>query len=216
MTGTERIYGGMSAAERRARRRRQLFEAGLDLFSQRGIAAVTISEICNKAGLIKRYFYEQFDSMDQFVDELMEDLMREQLAVEPPGKPGPQRLRSRLRMSMEAISEDPRLARFVIVETFGATGSLTRLRQSIIHRSVETLLSELDVDASGPVDRLRMEMSAYALAGAYGELVLAWVEGDVQASSEDMVNYLAELFESAADIIRSRPPTSSESECQPR
>ncbi|MBI5104391.1 MAG: helix-turn-helix transcriptional regulator, partial [Solirubrobacterales bacterium] len=55
-----RVYGGMTPAERRARRRAQLLEAGLEVFARRGWARATVADVCRAAGLSQRYFYEQF------------------------------------------------------------------------------------------------------------------------------------------------------------
>jgi AcrR family transcriptional regulator len=205
MTEPGRVYGGLPATERRTLRRRRLFDAGLALFAERGIAKVTIGEICQQAGLIKRYFYEQFDSMDSFVDALMDDLLAEQLMIEPPGKPGPQRLRARIMLFLDAVTTDPRLARFVLVETFGATGSLTRLRDRLVHDSVDIMMSEFPpMTGATRAQRLKARMSAYALAGACSELTLAWVEGDVKASANEIADYFTELFESTCRLIGRR------------
>lgn len=204
MVETGRVYAGVPAIERRTQRRRRLFDAGLALFAERGIAAVTVGEICQEARLTKRYFYEQFESIDAFIDALMDDLM-ERLTIDPPGGPGPRRLRERIALLMDAVTADPRLARFLLVETFGATGNLTRLRKRLVHNSVEIMLSDLPA-ANGTTggDRLGVQMSAYALAGACAELALAWVEGDVVASADDIVDYLAALFEAATKLVRKR------------
>lgn len=205
VTATGRPYGGIPAAERRAQRRRRLFDAGLELFCDRGIAGVTIGEICDRAGLIKRYFYEQFDSLDTFVDELMDDLMITRFAGAIPGPAGAARLRGRIENFAQALVAEPKLARFVLVETYGASGSLTRLRENLIHRTVEVMLEELS--PPGRVDartRRAVEMSAFALAGACGELALAWVEGQVKASAAEFVDYLVGLFASVAASVHGR------------
>ncbi|MGU3498704.1 TetR/AcrR family transcriptional regulator [Mycobacterium sp. C31M] len=205
MTEPGRVYGGIPAAQRRTDRRQRLFDAGLALFAERGIASVTVGEICQKAGLIKRYFYEQFDSIDTFVDALMDDLVEEQLTPEPPGEPGPERLRARIMLFIDAVTADPRLARFVLVETFGATGSLTRLRNRLVHNSVEIMMSEFPpTSATTPADKLSMQMSAYALAGACSELTLAWVEGQINAGADEIADHIAALFESASLLPAAR------------
>ena len=202
MTESGRVYGGVSAADRRAQRRQRLFDAGLELFAERGIASVTVGEICLKAGLIKRYFYEQFESIDAFVDALMDDLLTQQFMVALPGEAGPPRLRARIMLFLDAVTADPRLARFVLVETFGATGSLTRLRNRMVHSSVEIMMSEFPpMGRTSRAKRLATKMSAYALAGATAELILAWTEGEFDCSTDELADYLAALFESTSGLI---------------
>src|SRR5688500_17768138 len=60
MEAGTRIYGGVSAEDRRATRREQLLEAGLELLGTEGWAGTTMTGVCAKAGLTERYFYESF------------------------------------------------------------------------------------------------------------------------------------------------------------
>ena len=64
-TPSSRPYGGVSASERLAVRRQKLLDAGLELFGTRGIAATGVGDICDQAGLTKRYFYESFQTIDE-------------------------------------------------------------------------------------------------------------------------------------------------------
>ena len=74
-----RDYGGISAADRRADRRRKLVAAGRHLWGESGIADVTVRGVCAHAGLIARYFYVQFDGRDALlfavVDEVRSQLL---------------------------------------------------------------------------------------------------------------------------------------------
>src|SRR5687767_9668516 len=54
-TEVVRPYKGVSADERRALRREQLMEAGLDVLGSEGIAGLTMTEVCARAGLTERY-----------------------------------------------------------------------------------------------------------------------------------------------------------------
>jgi AcrR family transcriptional regulator len=52
-----RSYGGESANDRLARRRRQLLDAGLELFGTTGYRATTVRQLCREARVSDRYFY---------------------------------------------------------------------------------------------------------------------------------------------------------------
>src|SRR5947209_20090513 len=69
-----RPYGGVSADDRRAERRRRLLDAGLELFGTKGIAATTIADVCEQAGLTKRYFYESFATIDELAGAVFGDV----------------------------------------------------------------------------------------------------------------------------------------------
>ena len=77
-----RPYGGVDAADRLARRRRRLLEAGLELL---GVdidpAEVTVRGICQEAGLATRYFYEGFSDKDQFIAAVFDWVIAEMAAT---------------------------------------------------------------------------------------------------------------------------------------
>lgn len=196
MAAEGRVYGGVSAADRTADRRRRLLEAGLELLGTRGVAAVTVGDICAEAGLTKRYFYELFDSMGTFVDAVM-DVVVERLAANvfaPQHRTG-QWSRDRVAGFVEALTADPRLARLLLLETFGAGGSLAGHRQALVHRAVEMLLADAHpAGTATAADEQAMRMAAYAMSGASTELLLAWLEGAFVATADELVDFLAELF----------------------
>ncbi|MGB0970290.1 MAG: TetR/AcrR family transcriptional regulator, partial [Mycobacterium sp.] len=68
-----RPYRGVEAAQRIAKRRRTLLEAGLDLLGgQVAPADLTVRAICSQSGLAARYFYESFTDKDVFVGEVFD------------------------------------------------------------------------------------------------------------------------------------------------
>src|SRR6202035_2219353 len=67
-----RPYRGVSATDRRQQRRQRLIDAGLQLFGTLGVAGVGIVDVCAEAGLTKRYFYENFASIDTLADAVFE------------------------------------------------------------------------------------------------------------------------------------------------
>jgi AcrR family transcriptional regulator len=206
MAESGRVYGGVSASDRRAERRRRLLDAGLELFGTRGVAEVTIGDVCVEAGLAKRYFYDQFDGLDDFVDAVIDDVVqRLQARVIGERSPDdPEWPRRRLATFVESVSEDPRVARLLLVETFGANGSLAALRQAVVHRAVESIVADfLPADAPArPADDRKLRMAAFALSGAAAELILAWLQHDVKASADEIVDYLVGLFRQTPALVR--------------
>ncbi len=193
-----RPYGGVSAADRRADRRRRLLDAGLELFGTRGVSDVTVGDVCAEAGLTKRYFYAEFAALDDFIDAVIDDVV-ELLAArtfDERGADAPEWPRSRVASFVGAITEDPRLARLVLVETFGAGGSLAGLRQTLVHRAVELMIADFvpaGTEISREGERL-IRMAGFALSGASAELIVAWLQGDIDATADDIIDYLVGLF----------------------
>src|SRR3984957_8735819 len=79
-----RPYRGVSATDRRHQRRQRLIDAGLQLFGTRGIAAVGIVDVCAEAGLTKRYFYENFASIDALAEAVFEHVTGNLVAMVAP------------------------------------------------------------------------------------------------------------------------------------
>src|ERR1700689_2717320 len=79
-----RPYRGVSATDRHHQRRQRLIDAGLQLFGTRGIAAVGIVDVCAEAGLTKRYFYENFASIDALAEAVFEHVTGNLVAIVAP------------------------------------------------------------------------------------------------------------------------------------
>lgn len=60
----------MTAAERKADRRREIMDAALELFVERGFHGTTVPEIATRAGVGLGTIYRYFESKDQLVNEL--------------------------------------------------------------------------------------------------------------------------------------------------
>ena len=68
-----RPYAGVDAADRQARRRTRLLEAGLDLLgSNIDPAELTVRGICQQSGLATSYFYESLADKDQFISAVFD------------------------------------------------------------------------------------------------------------------------------------------------
>jgi AcrR family transcriptional regulator len=192
-----RVYGGMSAAERRDERRQRLIDAGLELFGTRGVAAVGIVDICAEAGLIKRYFYENFASIDELaaaVFEQVTDRLVEQVvpAIIAGGGEDP---RPALTAYLHGALADPRVARLLAVE--GRTGALTKFGDSFATRAVE-LWFGFSPAVEGR-DEVALRLRAYAFAGALSQVCLAWHDGVLDLTVDQVIDELVAVFHALAD-----------------
>lgn len=209
-TPRSRPYRGVSGAERLAGRRQKLLDAGFELFGTRGIAATGIGDICEQAGLTKRYFYESFQTIDQLAVAVFDQVTRrvaEQIipAIIVGGGRDP---RPALAAHAAALLGDPRIVRLLAVE--GRTPALAQRHAGFARRAVDLWFANTasQNDATEPKLRLR----AYAYAGAIAEVGLAWISGDLELSSEDVLNELIELFHRIADIPYERPDVRQDAE----
>jgi len=114
----ERIYRGVHAADRRAERRERLIEAGLALFGTRGYHRTTVRELCARAKLTERYFYESFGEREELVLEVFEHVagemarhMESAVAAAPPDPLA--KARAAIAASVTYLTDDPRRARLL-------------------------------------------------------------------------------------------------------
>jgi AcrR family transcriptional regulator len=189
---TTRVYGGVSASKRREERRQRLIDAGLELFGTRGVAAVGIVDICAEAGLIKRYFYESFTSIDQLAaavfDQVTDRLVQQVVpAIIAGGGTDP---RPALTAYMNGALADPRVARLLAVE--GRTGALARYGDGFATRAVELWFGFTPVIEGR--DEAALRLRAYAFAGALTQIGLAWHDGVFDLSVDQVIDELVAIF----------------------
>jgi AcrR family transcriptional regulator len=198
-TPSSRPYGGVSAGERLAVRRQKLLDAGLELFGTRGIAATGVGDICDQAGLTKRYFYESFQTIDELAVAVFDQVtgqLAEQIApaIIAGGGRDP---RPALTAHAAALLGDPRLVRLLAVE--GRTAALAQRRAGFARRAVDLWFTNTagQDDAVDP----RLRLRAYAYAGAIAEVGLASVNGELELTAEEIIDELVELFHRIADTL---------------
>lgn len=194
-----RVYAGKSADERETERRERLLEATLDLVGERRVAELTVADICARAGLSRRYFYEQFASVHDVVDAVVDQAVEALTAAvfAEPVADVAARTHDRIERFVVALAADPRLARLILIETLGG-GALAARRSELVHRAVDHMLGDFLGAADGVPSDDRRRLAAFALSGATSELLVAWIEGEVDAAADEVVEVLAGLFTHAA------------------
>jgi AcrR family transcriptional regulator len=199
-----RPYRGVSATDRRDRRRQRLIDAGLELFGTRGIAAVGIVDVCAEAGLTKRYFYENFASIDTLADAVFEHVTGNLVAaVAPAIAAGAGRdPRPALTVYARAILSDPRVLRLLAVES--QAGPLQKYRDEFPTRAVE-LWFAFAADASPPPTELRLK--AYGFIGAALQIGIAWLDGQLPLTMDEVIDQLVEIFYRISGIA---PPSTQD------
>jgi AcrR family transcriptional regulator len=195
-SSAERRYGGKSAPERRAERREQLLDAGLELFGTDGYAATTIEALCARAGLNPRYFYEQFAGREQLLGAVYERHVEQVLtvvraAIDDAGEDRPRRLEAGLRAFVQATLDDERGARVNYFEMIGVSRKLDELRRRVLGDYAQLIASEAP-DGVGVVDT---RMAAVALVGATDGLIIDWLSGERARPREAIVTTLLAIFE---------------------
>jgi AcrR family transcriptional regulator len=179
-------------------RRQKLLDAGLELFGTRGIAATSIGDICDQAGLTKRYFYESFETIDELAVAVFDHVTGRLAAQIVPAiiAGGGRDPRPALSAHASAVLADPRIVRLLAVES--RTAALAPRRAGFAQRAVELWFASTagEGEAIDPILRLR----AYAFAGAIAEVGLASVQGELELTPEQVIDELVGLFHRISGI----------------
>lgn len=196
---TTRSYRGVSAEARAALRRQKLVDAAIRLFGTRGYTATGVKQLCAEAGITDRYFYESFPdrgalfaaAFDQVVGELL--LAVGNAAVAEAGAPERQ-ARSAVGAFVETLVADPARARLLFLEVGAVGGDVGRQVRASTRR-----FAELIVGAAGPhlppgLSEQRVRMAALSLIGAMGLVVLEWLDGQLDTTVDDLVDYFVDLL----------------------
>jgi AcrR family transcriptional regulator len=213
MEAGTRMYGGVSAEDRRSRRREQLLDAGLELLGTEGWSATTMTAVCARAGLTERYFYESFADrealllavFDRVTSEAAEAVLA---AIEASPREARTRSRAAIAAFVELMTDDPRKGRVAFVEALGSE-ALMRRRYATI-RSFAALLSGEAREFYGigeGRDQL-VELTSFMLVGGLAEALMAWLGGELKTSRERLIEDTTDLFvatgEAAVAIARNR------------
>jgi AcrR family transcriptional regulator len=213
VAATTRTYGGVSAEDRRARRREQLLNAGLDLLGTDGWSATTMTAVCARAGLTERYFYESFADrealllavFDRVTSQAAEVVLE---AIEASPREARTRTRAAIAAFIELLTDDPRKGRVAFVEALGSEALMRRRYDTI--RTFAGLLSGQAREFYGMLegrDQL-VELTSFMLVGGLAEALMAWLGGELRTSREQLIEDTTDLFvatgEAAVAIARSR------------
>jgi AcrR family transcriptional regulator len=200
---TTRRYRGVTPSERRAQRRERFLEAGLELFGTEGYAGTSIRGLSALASLNSRYFYESFTSREDLLYHVYRRIVRDITSRAAQAVAGADTIegnsRAGLRAGWTALTEDRRKARVVALEVVGVSDRLERLRRDTRHALADLMVQQaLSVAPSDIQLRLDPVLTARSLMGGVVEVLADWINGDVEASVDEVVEHFTQLFSAAA------------------
>ena len=204
---SERVYAGESAADRQARRRRQLLDAGLELFGTQGYRASTVRQVCREAAVADRYFYQEFPQLEDLLlavyDECVGRLMAAASAAIDPAEQDVEAIaRAGLGAFLEVVESDRRLARVVWFEVLGVTPRVERAYLSWMDDFGRLVLDLMAArDRVPEQDQASLDVLSAAVVGGISHAVVTWVSRDLVPSREEVVEVLARLLAGAADAF---------------
>jgi AcrR family transcriptional regulator len=194
-----RLYRGLSAAERRAQRRERFLEAGLELFGTQGYAGTSIRSVSAAAGLNSRYFYESFSSREDLLYHVYKRVIRDVafavIKVTAEASTIEEQAHSGLLVTWTILTEDPRKARVIALEVVGVSERLEQLRRENRHAFADILIQNArSITGGAGRPRLNPVLTARSLMGASVDALVDWINGDIDASVEEIVDHFTRLF----------------------
>lgn len=195
-----RSYGGRTAEQRVAERRRRLVDATAAVLAAQGEAHITMTQVCQAAGLTERYFYESFAHLDvallATLDSVCEEIMAIALTTSEETRDTPHlRVHAVMRAFVDWVVAHPDKAKVAVIHSSG-NPQLRARRHELIElfaALVSDQAPELYGDQAWPPERTRVHGLVY-VAG-FAELVASWLSGDVTLSPDELVETAESLFE---------------------
>ena len=192
-------WTGLPVEDRRAERRELLLDATFELLGTSGWAGTTVRAVCQQARLNPRYFYESFPDLDALVvavyDRLVEQLrFTVGVAVDAAGHDPANQMRAAVETTVRFVDEDRRRARVLYVEALGSE-ALNRRRIETGY-DVVTLIERDAADRRGapPSGEHIGRVTAAVLVGGFSELLVAWLDGRIDISRQQLIDDATELF----------------------
>ncbi|MGW0969171.1 TetR/AcrR family transcriptional regulator [Streptomyces sp. NPDC002516] len=200
-------YGGRTAEERQAERRRRFLDAGLQLFGAGpGYRSTTVAALSETAGLSTRQFYEAFRGLEDVLAALHLQVndWAEQAALaalaEARDLPLAERATALFRAYAANVTSDPRRIRITFVEIIGVSARLEEQRLARRARWVEFICGEAaGAVARGEAAPRDYRLAATAFIGSVNGLLHDWNAGWVDATLDEVVE---ELVRQLLGILR--------------
>ncbi|HCT39787.1 MAG TPA: TetR/AcrR family transcriptional regulator [Moraxellaceae bacterium] len=209
----QRTYGGESPEERMVRRRASFIAAGRVLFSQIGYRKTTMRGLCAEAGLTDRYFYESFETIEDLLVAVYEELMGEMqghivaaLQVAGPGRDADALIDIGLDAFFRQV-EDTAAARVIWLEVLGVSPRVDQVYNHGIRGFAEFILvMSRTIAPHWPVSDEIARVVAMGMIGAASEAAKDWLMSGYQQPRAHLVQGIAMVFKGILLIAKASPP----------
>lgn len=198
MAASAGLWGGRTAAQRRAERRERLVSAAQEIWIEQGWAAVTMRGVCARTSLNDRYFYEDFADREDLLaavwDGVRDELIAQISAIvaEAPDRPPLETLRKTITLVVERVSGDPGWADIIFVRHVGSA-VLEQRRIDLLHQATAALIAAAEPHLVKNTDRTGFRMDTLVGIGGFSELVNAWRSGLLDVSADELIEHSARI-----------------------
>lgn len=192
-----RPYGGVDAADRLARRRASLLEAGLELLGGTiDTAELTVRGICRQAGVATRYFYESFADKDELIGAVFDWVVAElaattqaAVAAAPPAEQN----RAGIANIVRTVEQDPRVGRLLFSAQL-SNSTVIRKRRELGPLFAMLGGQHVETRINRPANE-RIKAFAHFVVGGVGQTISAWLAGEVSLSPAELVDQISAMID---------------------
>ena len=192
-----RIYAGELPDTRRDKRRVALLDAATELVHASGYERLAVRRVCQQARLNDRYFYESFSTVDELLiacfDRAIEDTLGVLITALADADPDvTAHARAVVRTTLAHLLQD-RAATSVMLAG-RSSPALAPRRRALIARVTELFLAQSAVLTSHDDRSAAHRLGALALVNGELETVCMWLEGEVAASTDEVIDHVTEAI----------------------
>ncbi|WP_181428540.1 TetR/AcrR family transcriptional regulator [Mycolicibacterium moriokaense] len=204
MVAATRSYGGVTAEERRARRRAALIDAGLNLFAESGATGVSMRAVCARARLNDRYFYEHFTDSDAILEAAAQDITAQGLqtviaATVEAGSDVRAQVHAAAHAALDFLIDDPRRGQLLLGSHTTEVLQRARLASTRAIANAMSAMAQETLGSAAPPP-LDSDLAAFTLVSGTMELVAAWLRGDYDIGRQHLADLVAAMLLVATDI----------------
>jgi AcrR family transcriptional regulator len=189
----------MTAVDRRADRRRRLLEAALEIVGTSGYRRATIEEVCARAGVTARNFYDELGSREDMLLALYDAVVEEHLAagaaaIDDLGDDLEAVVRRSTEATIRAWIADERKARVAFIEIIGVSERAEDRRFEVLRLYGAWVAATADrLVAAGVLAPRDRTLTGLAIVGAMTQLLSDWLHGAERRPVEELIDELALL-----------------------
>jgi AcrR family transcriptional regulator len=176
--------------DRQADRRRQILEAAVKVFAQKGFHAARVGDVAKEAGVAYGLVYHYFDSKEELLEAIFRGTWADMLArvqeVEASGASAEEAVRQVTALLLRTWRRDPDLVR-VLVREVTRSQHLQEEVEEITHamNALEDIVRRGQNGGDFRAD-LDPKLAAVVFYGALDEVLTGWVLGQLPDGDEDI------------------------------
>lgn len=202
MTAEQRTWAGTTLADRKATRRGQLIEAGLELLGTTGTPAVSVRAVCRTAKLTERYFYESFADRDALLLAVYDEVAQEAhdalvAAVRDARDELSALVRAAVTSFVELIIDDPRKGTVLLLAPL-TDPALVRRGAELLPNFTALIHDQLPAS----IDDTERRLIAVGVTGALTNLFTAYLNGSIDVPRDRLVEHCVRMLLAAARGVR--------------